>query len=92
LEGSGANSPVSGIVGWVGLIVPHCARMLVGPDHRQLMPVSALLGGLFTLGLDDLTRSIVWAEIPVGILTAFFGTPVICFLFWKTQSKGWNKD
>ena len=87
-----AQVAVSGIVGWVGLIVPHCARMLVGPDHRRLMPVSALLGGLFTLGLDDLTRSIIWAELPVGILTAFFGTPVICFLFWKTQSKGWNKE
>jgi iron complex transport system permease protein len=87
-----AQVSVSGIVGWVGLIIPHSARMLVGPDHRRLMPVSALLGGLFTLGLDDLTRSIIWAELPVGILTAFFGTPVICFLFWKTQSKGWASD
>jgi iron complex transport system permease protein len=84
-----AQVAVSGIVGWAGLIIPHCARMLVGPDHRRLMPVSALLGGLFTLGLDDLTRSIIWAEFPVGVLTAFFGTPIICFLFWKTQSKGW---
>jgi iron complex transport system permease protein len=83
---------VCGIVGWVGLVVPHCARMLVGPDHRRLLPTSALLGGLFVLGLDDLTRSIVRAEIPVGVLTAFFGTPIICFLFWKTQSKGWIND
>jgi iron complex transport system permease protein len=80
---------VSGIIGWVGLVVPHCARMLVGPDHRRLLPASALLGGLFVLGLDDLTRSVVQAEIPVGILTALFGTPVICFLFWKTQTRGW---
>ena len=80
---------VSGLVGWVGLVIPHCARMIVGPDHRRLLPASALLGGLFVLLLDDLTRSIVRAEIPIGVLTAFFGTPIICFLFWKTQSKGW---
>jgi iron complex transport system permease protein len=83
---------VSGTIGWVGLVVPHCARMLVGPDHRRLLPASALLGGLFILGLDDLTRTVVQAEIPVGVLTALFGTPIICFLFWKTQTRGWNND
>jgi iron complex transport system permease protein len=83
---------VSGLVGWVGLVVPHCARMLVGPNHRRLLPASALLGALFVLGLDDLTRSVVQAEIPVGVLSALFGTPVICFVFWKTQSKGWIGD
>ncbi len=83
---------VSGIVAWIGLIVPHCARMLVGPDHRRLLPVSALLGGLLTLGLDDFTRSIVRGELPVGILAALIGTPLICFLFWKTQTRGWSKD
>jgi iron complex transport system permease protein len=87
-----AQVSVSGIVGWVGLIVPHCARMLVGPDNRRVMPVSALLGGLFLLGLDDLTRVLVHAEIPTGLLTAFFGTPIIAFLFWKTQTKGWTND
>ena len=83
---------VSGIVGWVGLVVPHCARMLVGPDHRRLLPTAALLGGLFVLGLDDLTRSIVKAELPVGVLTALIGTPVVCFLFWKSQGKGWGRE
>ena len=83
---------VSGLIGWVGLVVPHLARMLVGPDHRRLLPVSALLGGLFVLGLDDVTRSIVRAELPVGVLTALIGTPVICFLFWKTQAQGWAND
>jgi iron complex transport system permease protein len=83
---------VSGIIGWVGLVVPHCARMLVGPDHRRLLPTAALLGGLFVLGLDDITRSIVKAELPVGVLTALIGTPVICILFWKTQSKGWEHE
>jgi iron complex transport system permease protein len=83
---------VSGIIGWVGLVVPHCARMLVGPDHRRLLPTAALVGGLFVLGLDDLTRSIVRAELPVGVLTALIGTPVVCFLFWKTQGKGWGRE
>lgn len=83
---------VSGIIGWVGLVVPHCARMLVGPDHRRLLPTAALLGGLFVLGLDDITRSIVRAELPVGILTALIGTPIVCFLFWKTQGKGWGRE
>jgi iron complex transport system permease protein len=86
-----AQVAVSGVVGWVGLIIPHCARMLVGPDHRRLMPVSALLGGLFTLGLDNLTRTVVWSEIPVGVLSGFLGTPFICFLFWKTRAKGWSE-
>ncbi len=83
---------VSGIVGWVGLVVPHCARMLVGPDHRLLIPAAALSGGLFVLGLDDLTRSIVAAEIPVGALAALFGTPLVCLVFWKTQTRGWSRD
>jgi iron complex transport system permease protein len=87
-----AQVSASGIIGWIGLVIPHCARMLVGPDHRRLLPASALLGGLFVLGLDDLTRSIVEAELPVGVLTALIGTPVICFLFWRTQSKGWISD
>ncbi len=82
----------SGLIGWIGLIVPHCARMLVGPDHRRLIPASALLGGLLVLGLDDLTRSIVRAELPVGILAALVGTPLICLLFWKTRTKGWSGD
>ena len=83
---------VSGLVGWVGLVVPHVARMLVGPDHRRLLPTAALLGALFTLGLDDLTRAVLRAEIPVGVLTALVGTPLICFLLWKSQGKGWERE
>jgi iron complex transport system permease protein len=83
---------VSGLVGWVGLVVPHCARMLVGPDHRRLLPTAALLGALFTLCLDDFTRAVLRAEIPVGVLTALVGTPLICFLLWKSQGKGWGRE
>jgi iron complex transport system permease protein len=83
---------VSGMVGWVGLVVPHFARMLVGPDHRRLLPTAALLGGLFVLGLDDFTRFVLRVEVPVGVLTALVGTPVVCFLLWKSQGKGWGRE
>ncbi len=82
----------SGVIAWVGLVVPHLARMMVGPDHRRMLPVSALLGGLFTLVLDDISRIVFSQEIPVGLLTAMVGTPLICYLFWKTQAKGWINE
>ena len=83
---------VSGVIGWIGLVVPHCARMLVGPDHRRLLPASALLGALFTLAVDDFTRTIIRSEVPTGVVTAMIGTPIICFLFWKMKSKGRIND
>jgi len=82
----------SGVVGWVGLVVPHCARMLVGPDHRRLLPTAGLLGSLFLLAVDDFTRAVIGAEIPVGVLTALIGTPVVCFLLWKSHGKGWERE
>ncbi|CAN2535980.1 putative+ABC+transporter+permease+protein [Methylocapsa aurea] len=83
---------VSGVIGWTGLVVPHCARMLVGPDHRRLLPASALLGALFTLAVDDFTRTILRTEVPTGVVTAMIGTPIVCFLFWKMKAKGWIND
>lgn len=87
-----AQVSVSGGVGWVGLIVPHLARMLVGPDHTRLLPASAFLGGLYLLGMDDIARSLTEQEIPIGLLTSVIGTPIFAFLFWKTQSRGWADD
>ena len=87
-----AQVAVSGIVAWIGLVVPHCARMLVGPDHRRLLPTAALLGALFVLGLDDLSRTSVHLRLPVGVLSALAGTPLVCFLLWKSQGKGWGSD
>jgi iron complex transport system permease protein len=87
-----AQVAVSGLVGWIGLVVPHCARMLVGPDHRRLLPTAALLGALFVLGLDDVARAVVHAELPAGVLTALVGTPVVCFLLWRSQGKGWGRE
>jgi iron complex transport system permease protein len=82
----------AGIIGWVGLVVPHMARMLVGPDHRVLLPASALIGGIYTLWIDNLARAATAAEIPLGIITAVIGAPVFGYLLKKTQGKGWKHD
>jgi iron complex transport system permease protein len=87
-----AQVAVSGIVGWVGLIVPHFARMMVGPDHRRLLPAAALIGAIFLLAMDDIARTLVQQELPIGILTAGLGTPVFALLFWRMQAKGWSHE
>jgi iron complex transport system permease protein len=87
-----AQVSVSGGVGWVGLIVPHLARLLVGPDHNRLLPTAAVLGGLYLLAMDDLARSLTDQEIPIGLLTSAVGTPIFAFLFWRTQARGWVRD
>jgi iron complex transport system permease protein len=87
-----AQVSVSGGVGWVGLIVPHLARMLVGPEHTRLLPTSACLGGIYLLAMDDIARSATEQEIPIGLLTSAVGAPIFAFLFWKTQSKGWMRE
>jgi len=80
---------ISGIIGWVGLVVPHIGRMLVGPDFRKLVPVSAILGASFLLVVDDIARTLTATEIPLGILTALVGAPFFAYLL--TQKKvGWT--
>jgi iron complex transport system permease protein len=76
---------VAGIIGWVGLIIPHIARMLVGPDHRVLLPASFAIGAAYLLLIDDLARTVTAAEIPLGILTAIIGAPFFAYLIRKTQ-------
>lgn len=71
---------VSGIVGWVGLVIPHMARRIVGSDCRQLVPASALLGGGFLLLVDDLARNLYTVELPLSILTAVIGAPFFIYL------------
>ena len=71
---------ISGLIGWVGLVIPHFSRILVGYDYRVMMPVSMLMGASFMMLVDDLARSIVTAEIPLGILTAFVGAPFFLYL------------
>lgn len=87
-----AQVSVSGGVGWVGLIMPHVARMLVGPEHTRLLPASGFLGGIYLLGMDDIARSATSQEIPIGLLTALVGAPIFAVLFWKLQGKGWARD
>jgi iron complex transport system permease protein len=87
-----AQVSVSGVVGWVGLIVPHFARMLVGPDHRRLLPASALTGAIFLMLTDDIGRTLAPQELPIGILTAGLGTPVFALLFWRLQARGWGDE
>lgn len=80
-----AQVAVSGIIGWVGLVVPHMARMLVGPDHRVMMPASLLIGALYLLVIDTIARTATSSEIPLGILTALIGTPVFALVLRQTQ-------
>ena len=70
---------ISGIIGWVGLIIPHIARMLVGPNFNRLLPASMLLGGTYLLLIDNLARSVTSIELPLSILTALLGAP---FFLW----------
>jgi len=84
-----ASVATAGIVGWVGLVVPHIARTLVGPDFARLIPAAALLGGGFLLLIDTLARSATVVEIPLGILTALVGTPFFIWLL-ASVSKAWS--
>ena len=70
---SALTVPLVGVIGWVGLIVPHLARFLVGPDHRRQLPASILLGGIFLLLADDLARSLFPVQIPLGVATDLLG-------------------
>ena len=71
---------VSGLIGWVGLVIPHLARMLVGNDYRKMLPASLLLGGSYMLIVDNVARLITTSEMPIGILTAFIGAPFFLYL------------
>ncbi len=81
---TGAAVAVSGVIGFVGLIVPHVMRLLVGPDHRVLLPTSALAGAAFLVAADTVGRSGA-AELPVGIVTAFVGAPFFLFLLRRRE-------
>ena len=76
---------IAGTIGWVGLIIPHFGRMLVGPSNRRLIPLCGLLGGLFMLLVDTLTRTIGIEEMPVSILTGIIGAPFYCWLLFRQR-------
>ena len=76
-----------GIVGWVGLVIPHIARMIVGPDHKILLPVSVSIGACYLLIIDTVARTATAAEVPLSILTAIIGAPFFAYLLRKTGGK-----
>ncbi len=84
-----ASVATAGIIGWVGLVVPHLARSLVGPDFARLLPAAAILGGGYLLLIDTLARTAAEVEIPLGILTAVVGTPFFIWLLASVQ-KTWS--
>jgi iron complex transport system permease protein len=88
LATAGAVS-ISGIIGWVGLLVPHIARLIVGPDYQRLLPISAILGAAFLIAVDTAARSLTAVEIPIGILTAVLGTPFFVWLLASSRT-GWQ--
>jgi iron complex transport system permease protein len=79
---------ITGIIGWIGLVIPHIGRLLVGPDNRLLLPVVALVGASYLVTVDTLARSIAETEIPIGILTAMVGAPIFAYLLRKNRP-GW---
>lgn len=81
---------VSGIIGFVGLIVPHLLRLLLGPANRRLIPASFLCGSMLLLYADTVTRVFLKVELPIGVLTALIGGPVFCYIFRKTQLQRWR--
>ena len=76
---------ISGTVGWVGLVVPHIGRLIAGPDNTRLLPVSAVVGGIFMLVIDTLARTLSAAEIPLSILTGFIGAPLYIWLLYRNR-------
>lgn len=85
-----ASTASCGSIGWVGLVIPHMARTIVGADHNILVPFSALLGGLFMLCMDTLARTLPGGEIPVGILTAVVGAPCFGCLLIRNKRNDWR--
>ena len=82
---SAAAVCLGGLIGWVGLMIPHLARALVGADYRRLIPASAMLGGIYLLLMDDLARSILSMELPLGVVTSIMGAPFFIFLILKKR-------
>ena len=83
-----AQVAVSGSIAWVGLVIPHLARLMAGADHRRLLPTAFWLGGGFMIVVDDLARTLIQAEIPIGIITALLGAPLFTWLLVQSRRTG----
>lgn len=79
---------ISGTIGWVGLVIPHVSRVMVGPNHKKLLPISLLMGAVFLLFIDNICRVAASVEIPIGILTAIVGVPFFVYLLGR-RNRGW---
>ena len=80
----------TGTIGWVGLVIPHIGRAIVGPNHRALLPMAALIGAVFMLVADNISRVATTGEVPVGIITALIGTPFFIYYLRKKEASVWN--
>lgn len=81
---------VSGVISWVGLVIPHLVRMWLGPDHRILLPVSFLVGAAFLVGIDTIARTVTAGEIPLGVLTALIGAPAFFVVLRRNRNRIWD--
>ncbi|TEB06061.1 putative ABC transporter permease protein [Pelotomaculum schinkii] len=84
-----ASVSICGMVGWIGLVIPHLARAIVGPNYRVLMPVTFIVGATYLLLIDDVARCLGSVEVPLGILTSLIGVPFFIFIF-KKNVRGWK--
>ena len=80
---------LSGVVGWVGLVIPHIGRMIAGNDNRKLIPLSMSIGAVFMVIIDTVSRSLTTSEIPLSVLTSLIGAPFFIYLLKKTKGGGW---
>ena len=80
---------ISGVIGWVGLVIPHAARTLVGPDHQRLIPASMALGATFLLLIDTIARTQWSSEVPLGVLTGIVGVPLLLVIL-RVNKTGWQ--
>lgn len=79
-----------GQIAWIGLVIPHIVRTTLGPNHRLLIPCSAMLGATFLLLADDIARSALSSELPLGVITSLVGAPIFAWLLFKNKNNGWT--
>lgn len=83
---------VAGVVSWIGLAAPHLVRMVVGPDHRKVIPMSLSAGAVLLLAADTFARSLTSSEIPISVVTAFVGAPLLAYLMWRSPGEHWGHE
>ncbi|MDD3344633.1 MAG: iron chelate uptake ABC transporter family permease subunit [Sulfurospirillaceae bacterium] len=82
---SALSVSLGGMIGWIGLIIPHIARFLVGPNNRFLLPICALIGAIFLIVVDDIARLLFSVELPIGIITSLIGIPLFIMALNKAK-------